>query len=217
MIRFCESFDAHHGNCGLHIIRNANDYAKKNKESFDGNMIWAAVKSESEAAFLRAMNKIQQAVPKTSTYLNLIPHESWALYAISQLGMIPYGRNTSNATEQSHSKSGFIGNKNARFMQALKVMEHMLHNLNMVITATQGHIQKKGHMFQDLTPYYTNIYNTALAERNPAQTSVKVASVGLKATVEYPVINKATGGKLFMKECMADLSTRAPYGSCFII
>ena len=70
-------------------------------------------------------------------------------------------------------------------MQPLKAMEQMLHNLNVVIIAIQVHIQKKGHMFQDLTPYYTNIYNTALAERNPAQTSVKVASVGLKATVEY--------------------------------
>ena len=216
MIRFCESFDAHHGNCGLHIIRNANDYAKKNNESFDGNMIWNAVKSKSEAQFLRAMIKIQLVAPKTSTYLNLIPHERWALYAISQSGMIPYGRKTSNAAEQSNSKSGVISNENARYMQPLKAMEQMLHNLNMVITTIQSHIQKNGHRFQVLTPYYTAVYNNALAERNPAHAFVKVASVGLKATVEYPVINKATGDKLFMKECMVDLTTTAPYGSCYV-
>ena len=112
MIRFCEFFAAHHGFCGLHIIRNVY-YAKKILEAFNGNIIWAAVKSESEAAFKRAMNKIQQAASKTSTYLNLILHERWALYAISQLGMKPYGRKESDAAEQSNSKSGVIGNGNA--------------------------------------------------------------------------------------------------------
>ena len=92
----------------------------------------------------------------------------------------------------------------------------MLHNLNILITTIQSHIQKNGPMFQVLTPYYSVVYNNPLAERNSAHTSVKVASVGLKATVEYPVINKATGDKLFMKECMVDLTTTAPYGSCYV-
>jgi len=65
-----------------------------------------------------------------------------------------------------------------------------------------------------LTPYFASIYENTVANRNPQQCEVLVASVGVKATVKYPVINPNTGLKIFEKECIVDLSGNAPYGSC---
>ena len=172
--------------------------------------------AENKADFQKAMTKISVNGENTAAYLEKIEHSRWALYAMSESGAITYGRKTSNAAEQSNSATGCIGKGKARFMQPLKAIEQMLHNINDAIVQIQTDINKRGHQFSVLTPYCSKIYRDTLAEKNSHAYKVSVASAGLKATVEYPVLHRKTRNFVHSKQCLVDLSGEAPYGSCYM-
>lgn len=212
---FCDKFKAHHAYCGKHLQRNADEVAKKAKESLSPSQFWELATSPTEASYQQTFIKLCSTAPKTAAYLNNVDHSKWILYAISKAGCITHGAKTSNAAEQSNSETGVIGREKARYKHPLKAVEQMLHNFNKVVTGIQEHIQKRGHEYQTLTPYYTTLYEKTVNERNPQLCELNVASKGVKATVNYSVINPNTNLIICKKQCIVDLSrSKPPYGTC---
>ena len=127
---------------------------------------------------------------------------------------ITHGAKTSNAAEQSNSETRVIGREKARYKHPLKAVEQMLHNFNKVVTGIQAQIQKRGHEYQTLTPYYTTLYEKTVNERNPQLCKLNVPSMGVRATVNYSVINPNTNLIICKKQCIVDLSrSKPPYGT----
>ena len=215
---FCDKFKAHHAYCGKHLHRNDNEVTKKPKESLSPSQFGELATSPTEASYQWTFIKLCSTAPKTAAYINNVDHSKWNLYAISKTGCITFGTKTSNAAEQSNSEIGVIAREKAQHKHPLKAVEQMLHNFNKVVTGVQEHIQHWYHEYQTLTPYYTTVYEKTVNERKPQLCKLNVASMDVKATVHYSVINPNTNLIICQKQCIVDLSrSKPPDGTCDLV
>jgi hypothetical protein len=98
-----------HMNDVKHIERNMQDNPSLNRLGNIGK-IWSIAKAKSRSVFDANMTEFHHANPAAATYLDLIPHATWAFYTIIERGItthLKYGSNDAES-EQHRFNTEFI-------------------------------------------------------------------------------------------------------------
>ena len=82
---FCDKFKAHHAYCGKHLQRNADEVAKKAKESLSPSQFWELATSPTEASYQQTFTKLCSTSPKIAAYLNNVDHSSGSFMQYQRL------------------------------------------------------------------------------------------------------------------------------------
>lgn len=84
--------NTHHMKCFKHITRNMAANSRLEKGASVSAASWALQSAKSKQEFDKKISEMVQEFPLAAQYLQDIPHETWALYAIEDLAKKTYGQ-----------------------------------------------------------------------------------------------------------------------------